>query len=677
LSAVLPFEFVDNDTTRLWQGKVRAEQTRALLVQILAGVTVGVNGSSPLLLVMEDAHWLDSASWALLKQVQHEIKPLLLVIATRPMLDAQGSATSLPAEYRELLTSSELQVVKLAALPAADTLTLVCRRLGVASLPLMVADFILEKTEGHPFFSEELAYALRDAELIKIHQGQCQLASEVRDLHLLNFPDTLQGVIISRIDRLTPPQQLTLKVASVIGRIFAFRVLHEIHPLEADKRHLPVDLDILERLDLTLLDSPEPELAYIFKHVITQEVVYNLMAYALRRQLHQVVAEWYEQAHAGELTPFYPLLAHHWRQVVAKPHPEPHLLAKAIDYSRQAARQAEAKYAYEEATQHLQAALDLTPAENPKIRLAVLEELANVYRLLNKGVQAVSLYQVALEAWRNIEGRDNFVAARLHRQIIETAFETKFRTALEQLQAVSLAREAAQASLETIWRQVKEEPPQLETVRLVATLSRAKTRFSMSPDWDAAEAYARTAVALAEQLDAPVELSDALSALAGLFRDQGRLREYAEISLRRVALSRDPRFTDLRERLRIVSSVGHVMGAAGEYTQALAYYQEAEALAIQMQAIDLWVETLTQQSECYLYLDRWDAVLKLDETLRDLQRRYSPERLGTICALDAISATVHALQGEFYQARVQRDAAYNFMAGRAGPLEQWLRGQHY
>jgi hypothetical protein len=96
-----------------------------------------------------------------------------------------------------------------------------------------------------------------------------------------------------------------------------------------------------------------------------------------------------------------------------------------------------------------------------------------------------------------------------------------------------------------------------------------------------------------------------------------------------------------------------------------------------MQAIDLRVETLTQQSECYLYLDRWDAVLKLDETLRDLQRRYPPERLGTICALDAISATVHALRGEFDQARVQRDAAYNFMAGRAGPLERWLRGQHY
>ncbi len=420
-------------------------------------------------------------------------------------------------------------------------------------------------------------------------------------------------------------------------------------------------------------------LAYIFKHGITQEVAYNLMAYALRRQLHQVVAEWYEQTYADELTPFYALLAHHWRQVVAKPHPEPHLLAKAIDYSRQAARQAEAKYAYEEVTQHLRAILELTPAEHAEMRLAVLEELANIYRLLNKGVQAVSVYQVALDEWHNRAGVDNFVAARLHRQIIETAFEMKFRTALalEQLEAVSLAREAAQASLETMWHQVQEEPPQLETVRFMTTLSCAKGDFSRFPDWGAAEDYARTAVALAEQLDAPVELSAALAALADAFYNQGRLREYAEISLQRAALSRDPRFTDLRERLKILRNVGVAMQSVGEYTQAISYYQESYDLAMQLQAIALRVDALTQQSECYLALDRWDAVLKLDETLQDLQRRYPPERLGTTCALSAFSATVHALRGEFDQASMQRDAAYNFMAGSAGPLEHWVRGQHY
>lgn len=88
----------------------------------------------------------------------------------------------------------------------------------------------------------------------------------------MTFPDTVQGVVASRIDRLSPAQQLTLKVASVIGRIFAFRILRDIHPIDADKALLADYLNTLQRLDFTLLDTPEPDLAYLFKHFITQEV---------------------------------------------------------------------------------------------------------------------------------------------------------------------------------------------------------------------------------------------------------------------------------------------------------------------------------------------------------------------------------------------------------------------
>src|SRR5439155_21016583 len=145
-----------------------------------------------------------------------------------------------------------------AALTAEDILNLVCQQLGVTILPEVVANFIQEKAEGHPFFGEELALALRDAGLIELVNGQCRLAAEVTDLRSLAFPDTLQGVITSRIDRLTPPQQLALKVASVIGRVFAFRILREVHSIEGDKPAVPVYFETLERLDVTSLESPEP-----------------------------------------------------------------------------------------------------------------------------------------------------------------------------------------------------------------------------------------------------------------------------------------------------------------------------------------------------------------------------------------------------------------------------------
>jgi class 3 adenylate cyclase/predicted ATPase len=366
LSAVLPFEFPDNDLTRSWQSQTRAERTRALLAQILART----HAAAPLLLVLEDAHWLDSASWALLAEVRRAVQPLLLLLAARPPSAVQAATTaeSLPIEYQQLLADPGTQMLKLAALPAEDILNLVCQQLGVTILPEVVANFIQEKAEGHPFFSEELALALRDAGLIELVNGQCRLAAGVTDLHSLAFPDTLQGVITSRIDRLTPPQQLALKVASVIGRVFAFRILREVHPIEGDKPALPVYFETLGRLDLTALESPEPDLTYIFKHVITQEVAYNLMAFSQRRQLHQAVAEWYECAHSGELAPFFPILAYHWRMVAKDQRADRAIVSKAIEYLHKAGEQAVHRSANVEAISHLSMALELlaTQPEAPE-----------------------------------------------------------------------------------------------------------------------------------------------------------------------------------------------------------------------------------------------------------------------------------------------------------------------
>ena len=99
------------------------------------------------------------------------------------------------------------------------------------------------------------------------------------------MPQTVHGAITSRIDRLSPTQQLTVKAASVIGRVFAVVILREIHPLrEAVARTLTADLTAIERANLTVLETPEPDLHYLFKHVITQEAAYNLMLLSQRRQ---------------------------------------------------------------------------------------------------------------------------------------------------------------------------------------------------------------------------------------------------------------------------------------------------------------------------------------------------------------------------------------------------------
>jgi class 3 adenylate cyclase/tetratricopeptide (TPR) repeat protein len=343
LNSVLALDLPDNEITAQMSGQVRADNTHDLLLRILEVEA----RRAPTVLILEDAHWLDSASWALAALVAQRLPSLLLIIATRPLADP------LPPEFRHLVETAGVQRFRLDALSDGAVVELVCERLGVRALPAEVIRLIQQKAQGNPFFSEELIYALRDAGLILIERGECRVATSV-ELAAVSFPDSVQGVITSRMDRLPPSQQLTLKVASVIGRVFALRLLRDIFPIEAERRELPAHLQALHNLDLTPLDSPEPDLAYIFKHVITQEVAYNLMLFAQRRQLHRAAAEWYETAQAEDLAPFFPLLAHHWRRAENT--------AKAVDYFERAGEQAMKNGAFDEAVKFFTSAIELEPA---------------------------------------------------------------------------------------------------------------------------------------------------------------------------------------------------------------------------------------------------------------------------------------------------------------------------
>lgn len=358
LNAVLPLNLAESELTARMSGQVRAENTEDFLTSLLQIQA----DTEPTVLVLEDVHWLDSASWSLLQKVSQYVPSLLLVITARPPAeDAVVSAgwrgvvnPSLVAReaYYKFLKTTPHQFIRLETLSMKDTVALVCQRLHVDRLPQPVVTVILEKAEGHPFFSEELAYMLRETGLIKITGETCLLSHAGKQLFEqfssdqlpdeLNIPNTVEGVITSRIDRLKPSHRLALKVASVIGRIFAFRVIQDVHPVEADRPKLPTYLDKLERLELISMETPTPELSYFFKHSITHEVLYEQMTASQRRQLHTRVAQWYEQNYAGNLSPFYPLLAHHWGQAEVS--------SKTVDFLEKAGEQALREGAYQEAT---------------------------------------------------------------------------------------------------------------------------------------------------------------------------------------------------------------------------------------------------------------------------------------------------------------------------------------
>lgn len=352
LDPVLPFDLPDNDVTSQMAGQVRADNTIELLVNLLA------NYATPYLLIIEDGHWVDSASWALLRAVRRRCPHILLVISTRPIPEP------VPEEYAQLQQAANSDFIALQSLTEPEVRELVCHILGVNHLPQSVFQLIQNRAHGHPFFSESVAYALRDKGLIEVRDGRCRVSVGSLNLDHLEFPTTLQGVITSRLDQLPPTEQLVLKVASVIGHNFPFPILQRIYPIESDEPQLPAYLAQLENRDLMLKDTPATELTYLFKQILTQEVAYNLMPFAQREQLHRATAEQYESRYTANIDRFFPLLAYHWQKANDLP--------QTITYLEKAGELALRNGAYREAIAFLQEARQLTDKRQAEVMSGLL-----------------------------------------------------------------------------------------------------------------------------------------------------------------------------------------------------------------------------------------------------------------------------------------------------------------
>ncbi len=447
LSVILPMDIPDNDFTSAMTGEIRGGNIREVLVRILSREAA----RAPMLVIMEDLHWLDSASWSLLPEVHTRVQPLLLVMNTRPLSEPFS------LEYKHFLNHGATKLIRLEGLSLDNAEELVCQRLGVQSIPPEVARLIREKSEGHPFFAEELAYALRDAGIIRIENNECRVSPNFSDLSAITLPDTLQGVITSRIDSLTPSQQLTLKVASVIGRIFAFRLLQAAYPIETDRPRLNEYMDTLTGLSLTLIESETPDLAYIFKHAVTQEAAYNLMLYSQRRELHQAVAEWIEVHYAHDLGSYYTLLAYHWTQAakMQEGHVDRRIAEKALEYIEKAGDQSLNNFANTEAVHFFNDALSLsTGIDISRLRLGQwYRKLGQAYLGLGKLDESKDYFIKALDVFgarfpRSSAGMIAGSLAQVGRQVLHRLWPRVFRGARLTSEQETALREIIQIYLQ-------------------------------------------------------------------------------------------------------------------------------------------------------------------------------------------------------------------------------------
>jgi class 3 adenylate cyclase/tetratricopeptide (TPR) repeat protein len=352
LAGVLPGTIPDNPFTATLTGDLRADMTVRLLTRILSSSTA----ARPALLLVEDAQWLDTNSWSLLRSVASDVPGLLTVITTRP----------LPSESEEhgvLRSLSEMAPLRLGSLAPEDMTALVRQRLGVDEVPGTLASFIEERVAGHPYFCEALVKAMQEEGIVSVKDRRAVFG----ELESLDLPATVQGAVLSLVDRLAVRQQLTLKVAAVVGRTFSIRAVADAHPMDEGRVFLDEDLEALVELDLISADDSEAEPAYTFRHQITRDVVYGLLTPSQRGPLHRAVAEWYERSSAEvELERHAALLAHHW-ECAGEP-------ARAVPYLERASERALRGGAFREAAQFYRQLSEKADPERERTRLALWQK---------------------------------------------------------------------------------------------------------------------------------------------------------------------------------------------------------------------------------------------------------------------------------------------------------------
>ena len=443
----------------------------------------------PLILIFEDAQWLDSLSWSLLVEVARTFsavaQPCLLAIITRPLEEHNVGADS-------LTQIKALPIAQTLILPPLDTeavAQLAADRLNVPLnvLPRPVIDLVQRWAEGNPFYAEEVIFALRDQGTLILEEDetgcvQCRIQGDLGQT-LRSLPDSIQGLVLARIDRQPPERQLVLKTASVIGRTFSYAPLRYVleRKMAISDTALKPHLEALAKLNLTPLQVPEPDLTYTFKHIITQEVAYETLLFSQRRMLHRIVAEWYEQdlpansltdgvASRGPSKVNLPLLAHHYRQAGDT--------AKERHYARLSGEQAAAQFANTEAVRYLSRALVLTPDEATIARYKILLAREHVFALQgDHDAQACDLAQLA-ELAERLEPASQAEVALRQARYAEVAGDYDQAIAAAQ-QAIALAqplddqRQGAKGHLmwgRALWLQGKCEAaiPQLETALMLA-----------------------------------------------------------------------------------------------------------------------------------------------------------------------------------------------------------------
>lgn len=519
----------------------------------------------PTVLVFDDIHWSDPASVDLLIHLlaATESMPLVLICAFRPDV---GGASQLLQSAASQSYAHRYTEIKLSPLSDDEIDAVVDGLLTIADLPASLRQTILERANGIPFFVEEVVRGLIqsgvvvaeeqrvDGEPQRVWRASASAAS-------VTIPDNLQGLLAARIDRLEEDIRGTLQLASVIGRSFYARVLAQL-ATRAEEGNSPanglaINQHLRRLLQLQMIQEATriPEVEYIFRNPMTQEVVYNGILLKRRREFHHWVGLGMESLYADQMAEMAPRLAYHFAQ--AREH------RKAFDYLLMAGNQATRLYAHREALTHYDQALSLLSSAQ-----AATEQVIQLYSNRGRVLEHMGSYDEALKSY------------------------------------------------ETLGRQGREEgnrAMQLQALVLCGTIRSNQNPLS---DFAQAEQLAQEALALAQEMDdkaAEATIHWNLMMMASFRRQPGDDQLAIRHGEHSLALARS---LDMRSQMALTLnnlSVAYFM--QGQYEQAAAATNEARALFRDLGDLPMLADSYAQSS--YVLINSGDFATA-EEAAREL-----------------------------------------------------------
>ena len=377
--------------------KIRHLDPQMLQLQIMVSIKrllTDLTGQQSLILVIEDYHWIDAASLALLEFIvdMPRIERLLVVCLSRIEKEKAFHVTK---EKLKRQLGDRFREVALQPLDASQCERLLDNLLSTPGFPTEFKERVIARAEGNPFYLEEIVRSLIDRGVLRRQADGWRVTA---DAARLEIPDTMQALTAARVDRLEQDAKEILQVAAVIGRSFPARLVEAVSGV--DSLMLSLHLATLDEHEYIQVLQYEPELEYVFRHPIMQEVVYNGLLKRRRREVHRRTAEMIEQLYRGRLEELTEQLAHHYANGDD--------LDRAIELLRKAGDRARQRYANDEAIRYFNQIVEIigqmaetSRTDHARSLWAAIEDLGDVYGHKSEYTVAMAcfdrLYEVARE----------------------------------------------------------------------------------------------------------------------------------------------------------------------------------------------------------------------------------------------------------------------------------------